>query len=200
MSLIFASQNHHKLEEVRAFLGPAYAVRSLAEVGWDREIPETQDSLRGNALLKARAVFGVLGQDCFADDTGLEIEALDGRPGVFTARFAGPDATARDNRAKTLRLMENQQNRRATFRTVIALILAGREYVFEGEVRGAITTAEHGEQGFGYDPIFRPEGGRATYAEMSLEQRARESHRARALARLREFLARNVALTTEDVR
>lgn len=188
MRLTFASHNDHKLEEVRTSLGPRYSVMSLSSLRWSAEIPETENSLLGNARLKARAVFRELKSDCFADDTGLEIDALEGRPGVLTARFAGEDATAKQNREKTLRLMSGQQNRRATFRTVIVLILNGQEHVFEGRVPGNITSAERGAEGFGYDPIFQPMGFDQTYAEMPLELRAKISHRAVAVAQMRLFL------------
>lgn len=197
MDLIFASHNHHKLEEVRASLGNGYSVTSLASLGWDTEIPETEDSLLGNARLKAQTVFGRLQRDCFADDTGLEIEALNGRPGVHTARFAREGATGKENREKTLLLMTGQDNRRATFRTVIVLILRGREYVFEGLVPGEITLSEQGKEGFGYDPIFRPSGDDQTYAEMPLEKRTRISHRALAIAQMRLFLDRRSGLPLE---
>lgn len=188
MNLIFASQNHHKLLEVRASLGTRYQIESLASLGWATEIPETEDTLLGNALLKARTVSERLGRPCFSDDTGLEIEALGGRPGVWTARFAGEGATGKENREKTLRLMAGQTNRRAVFRTVIALVLEGREYTFEGKVSGLITTSERGVGGFGYDPIFQPSGFDRTYAEIPLEEKALVSHRALAIRQLREFL------------
>lgn len=189
MDLIFASHNQHKLEEVRAALGHGYTVTSLAELAWTQEIPETEDSLLGNALLKARTVYRELKRDCFADDTGLEIEALDGKPGVHTSRFAGENATGEENRAKTLALLDGYDNRRAVFRTVIALILEGRVYTFEGHVPGQITKSARGESGLAYSPIFRPVGYDKTYAEMSLEQRNQLSHRAMAIARMKDFLS-----------
>lgn len=188
MNLVFASHNNHKLEEVRVSLGPLYSVVSLSSLGWSAEIPETEDSLIGNARLKAQTVYLELKRDCFADDTGLEIEALNGAPGVRTARFAGEGATGKQNREKTLLLMGDQKNRRAVFRTVIVLIRDGVEHVFEGRVQGEITLREFGAEGFGYDPIFRPAGYQKTYAEMPLEERARISHRALALAQMRLFL------------
>jgi XTP/dITP diphosphohydrolase len=190
MELIFASHNDHKLTEVRASLGSRYTVTSLASLGWTTDISETEDSLVGNALIKARTVSNRWGRNCFADDTGLEIEALGGRPGVYTARFAGDGATAKQNREKTLRLMAVHENRRARFRTVIALLLDGCEYTFEGQVGGEITWAEHGSEGFGYDAIFKPFGFGKTYAEMPLAERVQLSHRALAIAQLREFLDR----------
>lgn len=197
MELIFASHNLHKLEEVRAGLAPRYSVTSLQSLGWSQEIPETQDSLYGNALLKARTVFQKLGRDCFADDTGLEINALGGRPGVHTARFAGEAATAQANRAKVQLLMKDQENRQATFRTVIVLILNGREYTCEGSVSGQIATEERGLEGFGYDPLFIPMGYNATYAEMPFEQRNQISHRSRAITQLRNELDRHLQAAME---
>lgn len=197
MNLIFASHNPHKLEEVRASLGNRFSITGLAELGWKTAIPETEDSLLGNARLKAQAVYRQLGQDCFADDTGLEVEALNGAPGVKTARFAGEHATAKENREKTLLLMSGQANRRAIFRTVVILVLQGREYSFEGQVPGEITTAEHGQGGFGYDAIFRPSGYDQTYAELPLEVRARISHRALAIAQMQGFLERHSTPTNE---
>ena len=188
MELIFASHNRHKLEEVRASLGPGLEVVDLASLGWTAEIAETADSLVGNARLKAQTVFEEFGRDCFADDTGLEIEALGGQPGVRTARFAGEGATGQENRRKTLSLLAGQEDRRATFRTVIVLIRGGVEHVFEGRVEGEITEEEAGGGGMAYSPIFRPAGSGRTYAEMSLEERARISHRALALAQMRRFL------------
>lgn len=188
MNLIFASHNRQKLEEVRASLGPRFDVVTLDSLGWAAEIPETADTLVGNARLKAQTVFKELGRDCFADDTGLEIEALGGQPGVRTARFAREGATGKENREKTLNLMAGQKNRRATFRTVIVLILGGVDHVFEGRMEGEITTEEKGEGGMAYSPIFRPAGFAQTYAEMSLDERARMSHRALALAQMRRFL------------
>lgn len=188
MDLVFASQNPHKLEEVRASLGPRFPVVDLNSLGWTAEIPETAETLLGNARLKAQTVFNELKRDCFADDTGLEIEALGGQPGVRTARFAGEGATGSQNREKTLKLMASQNNRRATFITVIVLIQNGVEHVFEGRIEGEILREEKGEAGMAYSPIFRPLGSARTLAEMSVEERAKVSHRARALARMRKFL------------
>lgn len=189
MKLVFASHNPHKLDEVRATLGPSYEVVALDTLGFQGDIPETQDSLLGNARQKARFIFDQFGLPCFADDTGLEINALGGQPGVHTARFAGVNCQSADNRAKTLKLMNGIADRSATFRTVIVLIIGGSEYHFEGSVAGQITTAESGLGGFGYDPIFQPEGYPQTYAELDLETKSRMSHRALATLRLKEFLA-----------
>lgn len=188
MELVFATHNPHKLEEVRAGLPPHFRVASLASLGWTEDVPETQGTLIGNSRQKAQTVFAKLGRSCFADDTGLEIDALGGEPGVYTARYAGVGATMEANRAKVLRLMNGQVNRSARFRTVITLILGGREYTFEGCVEGSIATEERGEPTFGYDCLFIPSGFEKTYAEMPLAQRVTISHRAQALAKLKLFL------------
>ncbi len=188
MNLVFASHNPHKLAEVRASLGPRFSVVDLKSLGWLNEIPETADTLVGNAKIKAQTVFKELGRDCFADDTGLEIAALGGQPGVKTARFARVDATGQENREKTLRLMDGQSNRRAMFRTVIVLILGGCEHDFEARVEGEILTEERGSDGMAYSPIFRPLGSSKTYAEMSLDERARVNHRALAVQKMRNYL------------
>lgn len=188
MNLVFASNNPHKLEEFRATLGPAFEVVALEVLGCREDIPETQGTLEGNALQKARHIHAKYGRNCFADDTGLEIDALGGKPGVFTARFAGIGCKPADNRAKTLKLMEGIENRNAVFRTVIALIVGGKEFLFEGQVSGSITRTEAGRGGFGYDPIFLPDGYGTTYAEMDLALKSTMSHRALAALRLKRFL------------
>ncbi len=188
MDLVFASQNTQKLDEVRIALGKQFHISDLKSFGWTAEIPETEETLEGNAKLKAQTVFKELGRDCFADDTGLEIEALGGLPGVRTARFAGEASTGQQNRQKTLALMANQENRRAVFRTVIVLIRKGAEHIFEGRVEGEITTSEMGSEGMAYSPIFKPLGSDKTYAEMSLDERSQVSHRAIALKQMRKFL------------
>lgn len=184
MNLVFATHNPHKLEEVRAGLPAHFTVTSLESVGWTEDIPETKDSLIGNSRQKAQTVYEKLGRDCFADDTGLEIDALGGQPGVFTARYAGVGATMQANRAKVLSNLKDQDNRAARFRTVITLILNGREQTFEGCVEGRIATEERGPATFGYDCLFIPAGYDVTYAEMPFAQRASISHRAQALAKL----------------
>lgn len=189
MDLIFASHNPNKLAEIRASLGTHHNVLSLVDLGWTKTIPETEDTLAGNAVLKALTVYKELRRDCFADDTGLEIEALGGDPGVRTARFAGENATGSENRAKTLELLRDVKNRRAKFRTVIALVLSGRAYTFEGHINGEITLTERGDDGFSYSPIFMPAGFDKTYAEMSVEQKAQFNHRALAIARMKDFLS-----------
>lgn len=188
MKLVFATNNAHKLEEIREMAGGQYEIVSLKEIGCQEEIPEEQDTLEGNALQKARFVKERYGADCFADDTGLEIAALGGEPGVRSARYAGEGHDSEANMRKVLAKMEGVDDRRARFRTVIALILDGEEYLFEGEVRGEILREKHGAEGFGYDPIFRPEGFAESFAEMSLDAKNAISHRGRATRALIRFL------------
>lgn len=189
--LVFATNNAHKLGEIRALLGERYDIVSLQDIGCKDDIPETASTLEGNARLKARYVFDRYGLDCFADDTGLEVEALDGAPGVFSARYAGTDG--HDSEANMRLLLENlneKSNRRAQFRTVISFIEQGQEHVFEGVVKGDILREKHGDGGFGYDPVFRPEGFAQTFAEMSAEAKNRISHRARAVERFCAYLSK----------
>ena len=188
MKLVFATNNAHKLEEIREMAGGQYEIVSLKEIGCQEEIPEEQDTLEGNALQKARFVKERYGADCFADDTGLEIAALGGEPGVRSARYAGEGHDSEANMRKVLAKMEGVDDRRARFRTVIALILDGEEHLFEGEVRGEILREKHGAEGFGYDPIFRPEGFAESFAEMSLDAKNAISHRGRATRALIGFL------------
>ncbi len=188
MKLVFATNNQHKLEEARAILHDHVEIISLAELGCYDDIPETADTLQGNSLLKARYIYEHFGVDCFADDTGLEIRALNGEPGVYSARYAGEPADSARNRAKVLEKMQGMTDRAARFCTVITLIIDGQEYFFEGEVQGTIATQESGEGGFGYDSIFVPEGYTDTFAELSAEQKNSMSHRGRALTKLYEFL------------
>ena len=188
MKLVFATNNAHKLEEIREMAGGQYEIVSLKEIGCQEEIPEEQDTLEGNALQKARFVKERYGADCFADDTGLEIAALGGEPGVRSARYAGEGHDSEANMRKVLAKMEGVDDRRARFRTVIALILDGEEHLFEGEVRGEILREKHGAEGFGYDPIFRPEGFAESFAEMSLDAKNAISHRGRAPRALFGFL------------
>ncbi|HOL30259.1 MAG TPA: non-canonical purine NTP diphosphatase [Paludibacteraceae bacterium] len=187
-NLVFATNNLHKLQEVRAILDGKVQIQSLSEIGCLDEIPETADTLEGNALLKAKFVYDRFQLDCFADDTGLEIEALGGEPGVFSARYAGLEHDSYKNRMKVLRLMEQQTNRKAQFRTVIALVLQGKEYLFEGKVEGVITREPRGEGGFGYDSIFVPNGYEQTFAELSAEQKNQISHRAHAVKKFADFI------------
>lgn len=188
MKLVFATNNKHKLEEIVKILGDRYEIVTLSEIGCLEDIPEEQPTLKGNALQKARYVKQHYGYDCFADDTGLEVEALDHRPGVYSARYAGPAKDSKANMRKVLKEMEGVQNRSACFKTVIALILQGREYCFEGKVEGEILGGPQGEAGFGYDPIFRPCGYTQSFAQMPMEEKNRISHRGRAVEQLAEFL------------
>ena len=189
MKLVFATNNSHKLSEIRAILGQEMEILSLSDIGCHDDIPETADTLQGNALIKARWVKERYGYDCFADDTGLEVTALGGGPGVHTARYAYPDR--HDPEANTQKLLSSLQgntDRTAQFRTVIALILNGEEHLFEGIVRGEITTEKRGTEGFGYDPVFAPEKMGKTFAELGTDVKNTISHRARAVAKLAAFL------------
>ncbi len=192
MDLIFATHNRHKVSEVQAMLPAGIHVRSLSDLGCDEDIPETADTLQGNALQKAQFVHERYHCNCFADDTGLEIDALDGRPGVYSARYAGEGCSFDDNVRKVLAELENVPlaQRTARFRTVVALILDGRTYFFEGKVEGLMTLERHGVEGFGYDPIFLPEGYGQTFAEMDASEKNRISHRGRAMAQMVGFLER----------
>lgn len=187
-SIVFASNNKHKLEEVTDILKSRYKVVSLAEIGCFDDIPETSDTLEGNALLKARHVFEKYQIDCFADDTGLEVEALSGRPGVYSARYAGEGCSYEDNVKKLLAEMEGITNRRARFRTVIALIAGNQVRYFEGVINGFISTEKKGSSGFGYDPVFVPEGYSQTFAEMTAGLKNTISHRALAVSNLAKAL------------
>lgn len=189
MKIVFATNNSHKLSEVSAILGAEVQILSLADIDCHEDIPETADTLEGNALQKARFVHERYGMDVFADDTGLEVAALDGRPGVHTARYAFPDRNDTEaNTDKILGELEGVADRSARFRTVIALILGGREYLFEGIVEGEIATARRGTEGFGYDPVFVPEGTGKTFAELGVDVKNQFSHRSRAVRKLVEFL------------
>jgi len=185
MKLVFATNNQHKLKEISAMAGKFFEIVSLSDIGCFDEIPETGETLEENAIQKAMYVWEKYGLACFADDTGLEIDALDGAPGVITARFAGENCTPADNIKKTLELMQDKTNRDACFRTVIACIIDGEEYIFEGAVYGTIATEIMGSEGFGYDPIFIPEGHDISFAEMPMELKNSMSHRGRAT---KEFL------------
>jgi XTP/dITP diphosphohydrolase len=187
-TLLFATGNPHKVKEVREILAEWYDIKSLQDIGCQEDIPETAPTLEGNALLKARYIVGQYGMDCFAEDTGLEVDALGGAPGVFSARYAGEDKNPQANMALLLKNLEGQSNRKAQFRTVIALCLEGKEFLFEGIVRGTIAGAPAGEGGFGYDPVFVPEGFAQSFAQMPAEEKNQISHRGRAVAKLLEFL------------
>ncbi len=186
--IIFATNNAHKLSEVQAVLGDRFRLVTLAECGITEEIPEDAPTLEGNALQKARYVHERTGADCFADDTGLEVDALDGAPGVHSARYATDGHDFAANNRLLLRNLAGAADRSAHFRTVIALILDGREYLFEGRVDGRIAESEAGCGGFGYDPLFVPEGFDKTFAEMGADEKNAISHRGRAVRRLVEFL------------
>lgn len=186
--LVFATNNKHKLEEIRAILSDRIEVLSLADIACYDEIPETADTLEGNALIKARHIYDKYGFYCFADDTGLEVEALGGAPGVYSARYAGEHCSFADNVNKMLRELEGVPSpRKAVFRTVIALIDESGEHLFEGSVEGEILTEASGDTGFGYDPIFRPDGYSESFAALGEEIKNRISHRARATEKLAQF-------------
>lgn len=187
--LIFATNNKHKVEEVRAALAGAVQIVTLAEAGLSGEIPETADTLQGNALQKAQWVWERTSMDCFADDTGLEVDALGGAPGVYSARYAGEHCSFDDNVNKLLAALQGQTNRRADFRTVICLIERGEPKYFEGRVDGQILTERHSNgEGFGYDPIFMPDRFALSFAEMPLDVKNRISHRGLAVQKLAEYL------------
>ena len=188
MKLVFATNNPNKLSELQALVPDGIEILSLAAINCNEELPETNPTLEDNALQKAQYVYQNYGFNCFADDTGLEIEALGGAPGVYSARYAGEDCRAEDNMKKVLTKLENEENRNAKFRTVIALIIKGEENLFEGECNGAITKAKSGVEGFGYDPIFTPEGYDITFAEMSKQKKGAISHRGKAVEKLVAFL------------
>ena len=189
MKIIFASNNINKIREISNVLGSSFILLSLKDIGMDEDIPENELTLEGNALLKARHIFKATGMNVFADDTGLEVEALNGQPGVHSARFAGENKDSDANIEKLLSLLENESNRKARFRTVIALILNGREHLFEGSVAGTIISKRRGKEGFGYDPVFVPEGNTLTFAEMDLDKKNKISHRAKAFESLSLFLS-----------
>ncbi|MBE6285690.1 MAG: non-canonical purine NTP diphosphatase [Bacteroidaceae bacterium] len=188
MKLVFATNNRHKLDEVRAIVGDRVEVLSLNDIECHDEIPETADTLQGNALIKARYIYDKYGLDCFADDTGLEVEALGGEPGVYSARYAGEECSSEANMQKLLHNLTGKSNRNAQFRTVIALIINGEEKLFNGIVKGSITEEKRGDSGFGYDPIFIPEGFSESFAQMSSEQKNSISHRYRATEQLSNYL------------
>lgn len=190
--LIFASNNHHKINEVSAILKTfGFNVIGLSDAGIYEDIPETAETIEGNASLKANYIFNKYNKDCFADDTGLEVESLNNAPGVYSARYAGEQKSADDNMNKLLYELEGKSNRKARFKTIIALIYQGKEYIFEGVINGIISMDKRGNNGFGYDPIFIPDGYDKTFAEMSAEEKNKISHRAIAVQKLADFLAKN---------
>lgn len=186
--LLFATNNLHKLREIQEILGNEFRILSIRDVGLDIEIPETQETIEGNAIQKARFIYEQSGKNCFADDTGLEIDALDKRPGVYSARYAGEGCSFDDNVEKILRELSGNDNRKACFRCVICLITDGKEYTFEGRVDGFITEERRGSDGFGYDPVFLPAGQHQTFAEMPAYLKNGISHRGKAVMKMVRFL------------
>jgi XTP/dITP diphosphohydrolase len=187
-SIVFATNNNHKLLEVQKILGNSFRLKSLVDIGFSEDIPEDFDTLEQNASQKAWYLYNRCGIDCFADDTGLEVDALDGKPGVYSARYAGEQRNPQDNIIKLLADLRGVSNRYAQFRTVISLIISGEEHQFQGVVRGSIIDELKGSDGFGYDPIFVPEGYNLTFAEMELELKNKISHRGIATQKLVAFL------------
>ena len=188
MKLVFATNNQHKLRELQQILGNSIELLSLNDINCTDEVPENQETLEGNAAEKAFYIYNKFGYNCFADDTGLEIDALNGAPGVYSARYAGEEKSAANNMAKVLREMEKINLRKARFRTVISLVIDGQEKQFEGIVEGEILRTQQGAAGFGYDPIFSPEGFSESFAEMSAEAKNKISHRGRAVEKLVDYL------------
>lgn len=187
-SIVFATNNRHKLEEIRQMATNKFRILGLPDIGFTGEIDETGNTLEENASIKSNFVFNRYGMSCFADDTGLEVEALNGRPGVYSARYAGEEGNARKNIEKLLYELKVEKNRKAAFRTVISLIINGEESLFYGEVKGKIIAQERGIAGFGYDPIFIPDGYDQTFAELPAKVKNSISHRAKAVEKLFEFL------------
>lgn len=188
MKLVFATNNQHKLQEIKHLLDGSFEILSLKDIGCSDDIPENQDTLEGNAAEKSFYIWNKYGLNCFADDTGLEIEALDGAPGVYSARYAGEQRCANDNMDLALAKLDKIKNRKARFRTVISLVIDGVETQFEGIVEGAILNEKRGKSGFGYDPIFKPDESELCFAEMPMEEKNKISHRGRAIQKLVEYL------------
>jgi XTP/dITP diphosphohydrolase len=188
MKLVFATNNPNKLAEIRMLVPSSIEILSLKDINCNKELPETSDNLEDNASQKAYFVYDNYGYNCFADDTGLEIEALDGRPGVYSARYAGEDCVSEDNMQKVLGEMQGEDNRDACFRTIISLVIDGKEFQFEGQVDGQIIPEKWGDKGFGYDPIFLPDGFEESFAQMSVQRKNEISHRGLAVKQLIEFL------------
>jgi XTP/dITP diphosphohydrolase len=197
MKFVFATNNQHKVKEIKAVLPATITVITLKEAGIDIDIPEPHNTLEANAFEKARTIYKITQTNCFSEDTGLEVTALNGEPGVFSARYAGEESTSEKNIAKLLNNLAQQQNRSAQFRTVVALILNNKEYYFEGICKGLITTAPAGDGGFGYDAVFVPEGAAKTFAQMSLDEKNQYSHRRKATDKLVTFL--NNSLINEQI-
>lgn len=192
ISLVFATKNQHKTSEIQDLAGNRIHLLNLSDIGFEGDIPEEQDTLEGNATQKAFFIYNKYGLNCFADDTGLEIEALNGAPGVFSARYAGVNCSFEDNVNKVLEALSGINHRRARFRTVIALAENEKLFTFEGEINGEITWEKRGRHGFGYDPVFMPDGYNLTFAEMNLRDKNRISHRAIAFQKLISFLLKNI--------
>lgn len=190
MEIVFATNNQHKLEELQALLGDDFRLLSLQDIGCNEDIPEDQATLEGNASQKSRYIYDKYAKNCFADDTGLEIEALNGEPGVYSARYAGAERSSEANMQKVLSKLLKINHRKARFRTVISLIIDGKETLFEGLVDGEILTEKRGGDGFGYDPIFKPDGFEQSFAEMGLAEKNKISHRGRAVRKLVAYLAK----------
>lgn len=188
MRLVFATNNTHKLQEIRAAVGETHEIISLKELGFTGDIPEEQETIEGNASQKAFYIYEKYNLNCFADDTGLEIDALNGAPGVISARYAGPECSPLDNMEKVLNELAHVDNRKAQFRTVISLVIEGKEVQFEGIVIGEILKSKHGEKGFGYDPIFLPKGYECSFAEMDMHIKNEISHRGLATKKLIAYL------------
>ncbi|WNH09832.1 non-canonical purine NTP diphosphatase [Thalassobellus suaedae] len=188
MELVFATNNLNKLKEVQSLIPSHIKLLSLKDIGCFEDIPETQNTIEGNAIQKAQFIKDHYGYDCFADDTGLEVESLNGNPGVYSARYAGEKRDANDNMNLLLKNLNGIDNRNAQFKTVISLILNNKQYNFTGICEGKITTSKHGEKGFGYDPIFQPNGHKQTFAEMDLSAKNSIGHRGKAVNQLVEFL------------
>ena len=187
-TFIIASNNAHKVSEIQLLIGSDFILKTLADIGFTEDIPETGDTLVENALIKARHIYNIYQQNCFADDSGLEIEELHGAPGVYSARYAGEPVNHQKNNEKVLQALIGKTNRNASFRTVIALIFEGEEFIFEGKIDGKITEHLRGSNGFGYDPIFQPNGYNQCFAEMSLSEKTQISHRGIAVAKLAAFI------------
>lgn len=188
MQIIFATGNSNKVKEIQALIGDKYHILSLKDVNCFEDIPETADTLIGNAIQKATYVYQKFKQNCFADDTGLLVESLNDEPGVYSARYAGEQKNANDNMDLLLHKLKDISNRKAKFQTAICLIWEGKQHIFLGEVEGEIMVNKSGNEGFGYDPIFQPLGQNKSFAEMSMDEKNRISHRARAIEKLTEFL------------
>lgn len=198
MELIFASNNNHKLKEMRQILGKGFNLSGLKDIGYTKEIPEYAITLEGNADIKAKTIFDFTGKTCFADDTGLEVKALNNRPGVYSARYAGENCSFSDNLNKLLKEMKGIKNREARFRTVICLITPENKYFFEGIVNGYIAYSSSGNGGFGYDPVFIPEGYDSSFAEMDAVTKNKISHRGIATQKLTNFIKKKYGINNKN--